>query len=268
VPLTGHADEQIPGLDYEVTDRVAYLTINRPEKLNSLNAAMYSGLRTHVIRADLDDGVDIIVLRSTGDRAFCTGGDLVEGVARWGSENGLAQRLAEVDGIFPFQAFERCSKTILTAVNGLAQAAGLIAVLVSDLVIASDQASFKVPETLRGLTEPYIPRRLAQTVGLARARWMIYTAEEIDAAQALACGLVAKVVPHAQLNEAVAQTVTALRRTGPQSRRHYKRMINETLPSITLDEYMLSMRSAEAIEGMRSFAEKRPPAWDRGPRHD
>jgi enoyl-CoA hydratase/carnithine racemase len=146
-------------------------------------------------------------------------------------------------------------------VNGLAQAAGLIAVLTSDLVIASDRARFRVPETRRGLTEPYIPRRLAATIGLARARWMIYTAEEIDAAQALAWGLVAKVVPHPELDEAVAQAIAALRRTGPQSRAHYKRMITQTLPPITLDEYLLSMRSPEALEGMRSFAEKRPPSW-------
>jgi enoyl-CoA hydratase/carnithine racemase len=257
------ADQRIPGLEYEVADGVAYLTINRPERLNALTAAMYRGLRTCVIRADLDDGVDIIVLRSTGNRAFCAGGDLIEGAGTWDDENALAERLGELDGRLPFQAFERCSKTILTAVNGLAQAAGLIAVLVSDLVIASDQASFRVPETRRGLTEPYIPRRLAQTIGLARARWMIYTAEEIDAAQALACGLVAKVVPHARLEEAVAQAIMALRRTGPQSRSHYKRMVSQTLPAITLDEYVLSMRSPEAREGLRAFAEKRRPAWDR-----
>jgi enoyl-CoA hydratase/carnithine racemase len=259
------ADRPVPGLDYEVAGRVAYLTINRPDKLNSLTAAMYAGLRTCVIRADLDDGVDIIVLRAAGDRAFCTGGDLVESAGAWGEENGdgLAERLAELDGRLPFGAFERCSKTILTAVNGLAQAAGLIAVLTSDLVIASDRARFRVPETRRGLTEPYIPRRLAAAIGLARARWMIYTAEEIDAAQALAWGLVAKVVPHPELDEAVAQAIAALRRTGPQSRAHYKRMITQTLPPITLDEYLLSMRSPEALEGMRSFAEKRLPAWDR-----
>jgi enoyl-CoA hydratase/carnithine racemase len=75
--------------------------------------------------------------------------------------------------------------------------------------------------------------------------------------------LVAKVVPHAQLGEAVAATIATLRRTGPRSRAHYKRMINETLPSTTLDEVLLSMRSTEALEGMRSFAEKRAPAWDR-----
>jgi enoyl-CoA hydratase/carnithine racemase len=256
------ADPPSPGIEYQVADRVAYLTINRPDKLNSLTAAMYAGLRTCVIRADLDDGVDIVVLTAAGDRAFCTGGDLVEGAGTW-EEDGLAERLGELDGRLPFQAFERCSKTILTAVNGLAQAAGLIAVLTSDLVIASDRARFRVPETRRGLTEPYIPRRLAATIGLARARWMIYTAEEIDAAQALAWGLVAKVVPHPELDEAVAQAIAALRRTGPQSRAHYKRMITQTLPPITLDEYLLSMRSPEALEGMRSFAEKRLPAWDR-----
>jgi enoyl-CoA hydratase len=256
--------ESVPGLEYEVADRVAYLTINRPDKLNALTAAMYRGLRTCVIRADLDDGVDLVVLRSTGDRAFCAGGDLTESAAAWGTPDGLAERLGDLDGRFPFHAFERCSKTILTAVNGLAQAAGLIAVLMSDLVIASDRATFRVPETRRGLAEPYIPRRLAQTIGLARARWMIYTAEEIDAQEALACGLVAKVVPHAGLDSAVAGAVAALRRGGPQARRHYKRMINDTLPPVTLDEYVLCMSSAEAAEGRRAFAEKRRPAWDSG----
>jgi enoyl-CoA hydratase len=255
--------ESIPGLQYEVADRVAYLTINRPDKLNAMTLAMYRGLRTCVIRADLDDGVDLVVLRSAGGRAFCAGGDLAESAGAWSAGDGLAERLGDLDGRFPFHAFERCSKTIVTAVNGLAQAAGLIAVLVSDLVIASDRATFRVPETLRGLTEPFIPRRLAQTIGLARARWMIYTAEEIDAQDALACGLVAKVVPHAQLDDAVAGALAALRRTGPQARARYKRMINETLPAITLDEYLLCMSSAEAAEGLRAFAEKRRPAWDR-----
>jgi len=255
------ADRPVPGLEYQVAGRVAYLTINRPDKLNSLTTAMYRGLRTCVIRADLDDAVDLVVLRSTGDRAFCTGGDLVEGAAAWREEDGLAERLGELEGRLPFGAFERCSKTILTAVNGLAQAAGLIAVLASDLVIASDRARFRVPETRRGLTEPYIPRRLAASVGLARARWMVYTAEEIDAGQALAWGLVAKVVPHPELDQAVARAVETLRLAGPQSRARYKRMIAQTLPPVTLDEYILTMRSDEAQEGMRAFAENRPPSW-------
>lgn len=257
-------ESAIPGLDYEVRDSVAYLTINRPEKFNSLSPAMYEGLRTMVIRADLDDAVQIIVLRSTGDHAFCTGGDLVQGASDW-SGAGLPERLAEMDGIFPFDAFERCSKLVLTAVNGLALAAGLIAVLVSDLVIASDKARFQVPETRRGLTDPYIPRRLPLAVGMAKARWMIYTTDELDAYEAERAGLVGKVVPHDQLDAAVEETIAKLRRTGPVSRMHYKRMLRDVLVPITLDELLASMRSPEALEGMRSFAEKRLPSWDPGP---
>jgi len=252
--------DPIPGLDYDVQNGVAYVTINRPEKKNSLTPAMYAGLRTSVIRADLDVAVELIVLRAAGDDAFCTGGDLVQGASDW-TGDGLAERLAAMDGIFPFLAFERCSKIIITAVNGAAQAAGLIAVLVSDLVIASENARFRVPETLRGLCDPYIPRRLPAAIGLAKARWMIFTADELDAYEAERAGLIAKVVPHDRLSAAVEETIEKLRRTGPGSRAHYKRMIGDVLPHITLDEILGSMTSAEALEGMRSFAEKRPPAW-------
>ncbi len=118
-----------------------------------------------------------------------------------------------------------------------------------------------MPEALRGLTEPFIPVRLPELVGLAKARWMIYTGEEIDAAEAERIGLVGKVVAHAQLDDALEQTLDALKRTGPGARRHYKRMINAALPPVVFDEFLASMRSDEPREGMRSFAEKRPPSW-------
>jgi enoyl-CoA hydratase len=255
----------VPGLDYDIREGVAYLTINRPEKLNSLSPEMYAGLRTSVIRAELDEVVQLIVLRSTGDRAFCTGGDLVQGASDW-TDDDLPRRLAEMDGIFPFTAFERCSKLIITGVNGLAQAAGLIAVLVSDLVIASELARFRVPETLRGLCDPYIPRRLPGAIGTAKARWMIYTADELDAREAERAGLVGKVVPHDELDAEIGRTVDKLRRTGPGSRTHYKRMLRDVLPPIGMDEMIASMTSSEALEGMRSFAEKRLPSWSSGNR--
>jgi enoyl-CoA hydratase/carnithine racemase len=251
----------IEGLRYELESGVAYITIDRPDKLNALDPAMYEGLRTYVIQSDLDPAVQVIVLRATGDRAFCTGGDLVRGADDWDGNGSLAPLLAGLEGIFPFQSFERCSKLIVTAVNGLAQAAGIIAVLVSDLVIASDRARFRVPETLLGLTDPFIARRLPFAVGLAKARWMIYTADELDAFEAERAGLVARVVPHDHLDTAVDETIQKLRRTGPGSRLHYKRMLNGILPFISMDEFIQSMRSPEAVEGMRSFAEKRPPSW-------
>lgn len=249
----------IEGLHFTVAGGVASLVIDRPEKANALTPAMYEGLRRALLLTELDDSVDVLTITATGDRYFVPGGDLAVGADQWTAD--LVGKLADAEGRFPYQSFERCSKLVVTAVNGLCQAAGLIIVLMSDVVLASDHARFRVPELLRGLADPFVPLRLPMHVGLAKARWMMFTAEELDAIDAERLGLVGKVVPHAELGAALEAAVAAVRRTAPGARGLYKRMLNQSLPPIRLDDFLIGMRSPEAVEGMRSFAEKRPPTW-------
>jgi enoyl-CoA hydratase/carnithine racemase len=247
------------GLVERVEDGVAFLTLDRPEKLNALSPEMYAAIRPALRRADLDDRVDVIVLGASGDEAFCTGGDLVDHASSWRDD--LPGALADVEGAFPYETFERISKVVICAINGKCQAAGMIMLLMSDLVVSSDRARFRVPEALVGLADPFVPVRLAQHVGLARARWMMFTAEEVDAHEAERIGLLGKVVPHDELEKAVTDVVERVRRTAPGARSRYKRMLNDTLPPVRMDHFLAQMQSPEALEGLDSFAEKRPPSW-------
>lgn len=249
----------IDGLHFSISDGVMALVVDRPDKANALTPEMYEGLRRALLLADLDDAVELVTITATGDKYFVPGGDLSIGADQWGSD--LVGKLVAAEGAFPYQGFERCSKLVITAVNGMCQAAGLIIVLMSDLVIASDRATFRVPELLRGLVDPFVPPRLPMHIGLAKARWMIFTAEELDAEGAERAGLVGKVVPHDELPRALEETIRLVRRTAPGARARAKRMINSELVRIRLDEFLAAMRSPEAVEGMRSFAEKRPPSW-------
>jgi len=250
---------QVPGLRYTVDDGVASIVIDRPEKANALTMEMYEALNRSLWEAELDDGVELVTITATGDEYFVPGGDLGGGADAW--EANVPERLAHVEGDFPYATFERTSKLVLTAVNGACQAAGLIIVLMSDLVVASDRARFRVPEGLRGLVDPFVPVRLPAHVGLARARWMMYTAEDVDAPEAERIGLVGRVVPHAELEAALREAIRAVRRVAPGARERYKRMLSASLPAVRYEEFLAQMRSDEALEGMRSFTEKRPPAW-------
>lgn len=249
----------VPGLRYSAVAGVASLVIDRPEKANALTMDMYEALNRNLWEAELDDSVDVITITATGDEYFVPGGDLSSGADDW--EANVAERLAHVEGDFPYPTFERISKLIITGVNGLCQAAGLVIVLMSDLVIASDRARFKVPEALRGLVDPFVPTRLPSHIGLAKARWMTFTCEEMDARDAERFGLVGKVVPYDEMSTTIDDTIAAVRRTAPGARASYKRMVSQSLPALRYEEFFAQMRSPEAMEGMRSFTEKRPPSW-------
>jgi enoyl-CoA hydratase/carnithine racemase len=184
----------------------------------------------------------------------------------------MAGRTGEVTGLeeewdptdqFPFRHIDRCSKLWIAKINGLCHAGGLVLALHCDVTIASDQARFRAPELLRGIPDPFLTSRLAEVVGLARARYLLFTATEIDAAQAAAMGLVGAVVPHDELDAATDAAIAAIARTGPAARTAVKRDLNQRLPAQDVSLFFHAIRSAEMVEGMSSFIEKREPNWPR-----
>ena len=130
-------------------------------------------------------------------------------------------------------------------------------------ICASERATFRAPELLRGVADCFLGARLASRVGMARAKLLLFTAAEVTAAEALAVGLVARVVPHAELEAALAETIERIRQTGPQARAALKRDLNRQLPAIDFTMFMASLVSDEVREGFAAFVEKRPPAWTR-----
>jgi enoyl-CoA hydratase/carnithine racemase len=173
----------------------------------------------------------------------------------------------ETDGIdlLPFVQLERCPKIVLVAINGMCQGGGLNMTLMSDVAVASERATFRAPELLRGVADCFLGARLASRIGIARAKYLLFTAAEVSAAEALAMGLVARVVPATGLDAAVEETIDRIRATGPQARAALKHDMNRHLPPIDIPMFVASLASDEVREGFAAFVEKRPPRWGRKP---
>ncbi len=241
-----------------VTDRVLHLRVDRVEKRNSFTQDMYRGLKRAAIWADRQADLDAVCLTGTGDW-FGVGGDLA---GRTEDPDGLA---AEWDGTdhFPFRHIERCRKIWVAKINGGCIAGGLDLAMHCDVTIASDRARFRVPELLRGLPDPHMSARLVDVVGLARARFLFFTAAEIDAPAAGAMGLVGEVVPHDELDARTDWILEQIRSTGPIARATVKRDLNAQLRPGDVSLFMVPGLSAEITEGMGAFVEKRAAVWPR-----
>lgn len=234
------------------------VVIDRPERRNALTIEMYHGIKKAAVLADRDPEVDVLVLTASGEW-FCVGGEM------GGRHEGGQGLDRETDGIdlTPFVQLERCNKIVLLGINGMCQGGGLVMTLMSDLSVVSDRARFRVPELLRGVADCYLGARLASRIGMARAKYLLFTAQYFGAAEALAMGLVSRVVPHAELEEAMRETIGWVRQTGPQARTALKRDLNRQLPALDIPMFTDSLASDEVREGFSAFVEKRPPRWVR-----
>jgi len=239
-------------------DGVLRVVIDRPERRNALTIEMYHGIKKAAVLAERDPAVDVLVVTATGEY-FCVGGEM------GGKHEGGQLMDRETDGLdlTPFVQLERCPKLVLMAINGMCQGGGLVMTIMSDLSVVSERATFRVPELLRGVADCYFGARLASRVGMARAKYLLFTAQYVTAAEALAMGLVSRVVPHDQLDAAVAETVGWVRQTAPRARTLLKRDLNRQLPSIDLPMFAESLAGEEVREGFAAFVEKRPPRWVR-----
>ena len=185
---------------YEKRDRIAYVTLDRPEAKNAINPATHA--RLWEVWQDFrdDDAVDVAIMTGTGD-AFCAGADLKEYMNRWPGASSEAVRKNVQDGLGGItRGLHRITKPIIAAVNGWALAGGCEIALACDIRIASDRAMFGSFEARRGFhhADGGIPR-LVNSAGVSAAMYMLLTAEPIPAEKALQWGLVASVVPHDEL---------------------------------------------------------------------
>jgi enoyl-CoA hydratase/carnithine racemase len=242
------------GLHATKEDGVLRVVLDRPERKNACTIEMYHGIKKAAVLAERDPEIDVLVLTGSGD-TFCVGGEM------GGKHEGGQPLDRETDGLdlTPFVQLERCPKIVLTAINGMCQGGGLVMTIMSDVSVVSDRARFRVPELLRGVADCYLGARLAPRIGVARAKYLLFTAQYFSAAEALAMGLVSRVVPHDALEAAVAETIGWIGRR-PAARAALKRD-STALPRIGLEMFAESLRGAEVAEGFRAFVEKRPPRW-------
>ncbi len=246
----------------ERKDRVAFVRINRPEALNALNLETLRALLEAVRGLDSDPGVGALVLAGT-PKAFAAGADIKEMEARNSVENYLD------DFAGAWEDFASLRTPIIAAVSGFALGGGCEVAMMCDIIIAADTARFGQPEITLGI----IPgmggtQRMARLVGRARAMDLILTGRIIDAKEALAIGLVSRLVPADELEaeaESVAKTVAGF---GKMSTMMAKEAIKRA-DEVSLREGLLFERrlfhalfaSHDQKEGMRAFIEKRKPKF-------
>ena len=265
---------------YQVADKVATITLNRPDKLNAWTAVMEQEVRSAIGEAEQDDKVHVIVLTGAG-RGFCSGADmsLLKSVSDQGIEKGVRQRVMETrdqrSDIRPdfqkrYSYFLAVGKPVIAAINGPLVGLGLVIALYCDLRWASDAARFSTTFARRGLIAEYgMAWMLPKLVGLPNALDLLFSARTIDAAEAFRMGLVNEVFSQdvfpVKVQEAARELAFSV---SPRSLRVIKRQAYEALFQslgqafeISEREMLESLLIEDFKEGFAHYLEKRAPAF-------
>jgi crotonobetainyl-CoA hydratase len=254
------------GIRCEIRDHVARVTIDRPEVLNALDAAAEAELEAIWTAIEQDREVRAVVLTGAGERAFCTGADMKGGSATSGLDYWAAARPAGFGGIALRQSLD---VPVIARVNGHAVGGGFEMLLGCDIIIATEEASFGLPEPRVGrlpldggmtLLQRQIPHRAA--MGL------LLTGRRIKAAEAMQLGLINEVVPRASLDAAVERWLAEVLACAPLSVRAIKQVVRRTahLTAVEaqaqrLPALVAALQSEDSEEGVKAFVEKRKPQW-------
>jgi enoyl-CoA hydratase/carnithine racemase len=243
---------------------VTIVTLSRPEVMNALHSAAHFELHRvfNDFAADPDQWVAIVT--GAGDKAFCAGNDL-----KWQAAGG--KRGWDTSGCAGLTARFDCDKPIIAAVNGVAMGGGFEVALACDLIIASENAMFALPEPRVGLAALAGGlHRLPRQIGLKRAMGMILTARHVTAREGFELGFVNEVVPRGEALAAAERWAETICNNSPMSIRASKQTIQKGF-MVSLEQAIAEQReypavkamaaSQDFVEGPKAFAEKRPPKW-------
>jgi len=258
-------------ITYEVADRIATITLNRPEQLNAFTNTMMREVIDAFDRVDADDEVRVVIVTGAG-RGFCAGADLSDGGETFSGGGSDVQTDAGVPrdggGLVTLRIFE-CTKPVIAAINGPAVGVGVTMTLPMDIRLASDGAKFGFVFARRGIVpEACSSWFLPRLVGISQAAEWCYTGRVFPAGEALAGGLVRSVhAPDELLSAARAIAAEIAENTSPVSvaltRQMLWRMLGAAHPmeAHRVDSRGIKERgrSADSREGVLSFLEKRPP---------
>jgi enoyl-CoA hydratase len=243
-------------LRLERDGHIATLTIDRPAARNALSRAMYFGIKRAVGVVNASQDPVALVITGTGD-VFAPGGELR------GREDDAYPELDILTAadVLPFEAVRQSPAPVVAAVNGICQGGGLLIAMLSDVAVASERATFRAPEALRGIADMGYAAYLPPQVGIAMARDLLETGRRLDADEALACGLVSRKARHEELMPTAIAAAESMLQAGPHARFEIKRVINAGYGLVDYMTFYDSLRGEESQEGMRAFAEKRSPGW-------
>jgi 2-(1,2-epoxy-1,2-dihydrophenyl)acetyl-CoA isomerase len=252
---------------YEVKDRIATITLNRPDKLNAFTRPMINAWAESLAEAQRDDNVNVIVVTGSG-RAFCSGGDV--GRMREGEPSAMDGKNGLWEGVHKVpKTLETVDKPVIAMVNGLAVGAGMGMCVMCDVRVAAQSARFSTGYVRVGLVpgdgDTYFLPRL---VGAARALELLWTADFIEAPEAHRLGIVNRVVPDAELKDATYAFARQIAE-GPQIPiRMIKRLVYQSLRldlrthlDLVSSHMSIVRQTTDHAEGVAAFKEKRPPKF-------
>ncbi len=251
-------------LTLTVSDRVATLTVNRPDKLNALNDATIAELGEAIVEVIRREDIGGVILTGAA-RAFVAGADISE----LSSQTPMQAKARAASGQRIFGMFERSPKPVIAAINGFALGGGCELAMACHIRIASEAAKFGQPEVKLGITPGYGgTQRLPRLVGRGRALQLLLTGEMIDAAEALRIGLVNKVVPAAELLGAAEAMMRQILANAPLAialcieavDRGYDAPQDDGL-NLEANHFAVLSGTHDMAEGMAAFLAKRPPAF-------
>jgi len=253
-------------ITYATGGGVARITLNRPDRLNAISPELLEDLDRACAAVEGDAGVRVVTLSAAG-RTFCAGADLravkelSPDAQRWDGFMGRWHRV--------FDRIEALPVPVIAGVHGLALAGGLELVLVADLVVAEEGARLGDQHANFGLVAGGGgSQRLPRLIGARRAKELMLLGGWLTAAQALAWGLVNRVVPAGTVSTAVEEMAGTLAAGSGSANRTVKALVNRAFDTdlgegLALERRLVAqhMRSADAAEGLRAFAEKRKPVF-------
>lgn len=251
----------------EVDGHIGWMIFNNPEKRNALSHEMRAAALEILDAFEKDDRVRVVILRGSGEQAFISGADINQFEKGEKGEEQRRQQASISDELR--QRYDHYSKPVIAMIHGYCLGGGLLAAMAVDMRIASEEAQFGIPAGRLGIAYPmYGIRKLVDLVGPAKAKEILFSANRINAAEALRIGLVNQVVPRAELENTVRKLAASICDNAPLSIRAAKVMIDEIMKDESLRDHEACdrahdacMKSSDFVEGRRAFAEKRKPVF-------
>lgn len=241
-----------PHLRLERAGRIARCTVDNPAQRNALSDAMYAGLGRAIRAVEDDPTLDALIVTGVDD-VFIVGGDP-------GSHTGPADTALGPDDL-PFTLLHHTGAAVVAAINGHCQASGVWLAVLADVAVASDRARFRLPELRLGVAAPWSSTLLPAVIGLARAKELALTSRSFGAEEALAMGLISRVVPHDELDAAALRVAGELLDAAPQARAAWKQAAHRHVSVVGEAAVAASISTVEAKEGFTAYTERRPPSW-------
>jgi len=249
---------------YRVEDGIAYLTLNRPDRLNAIDADLMTGLNAAFAGFKADEAARVMVMSAAGDRAFSTGFDIADGDRSLAA--GGVEAVSAYD--FHFARDDLNGKPIVAAIQGHCIGLGVGLALAADIRVGGTNAQFAVPEARIGISAVQLPALLVERIGYAHATYFMLSTGPLNADWALRSGLLHEVLDPARIFDRAVEIAGLLAEQAPLALAAHKKLIRAGTPSNTEEVMILgqaerrkTLNSADFIEGRKAFIENRIPKF-------